>query len=336
MITKIVKPSFTTQQIQDALNSADILVFESGIYRVTKTLQIPSNKILKLGDAVLRRYCSAPVFQTLCTEKTKGYDGAQNVKLYGGTIEGMNSLGLSPTNMLLLFHANNVVISGTTFLDTTGSHAIDIGGCKDVHIIGCRFLGYKSHGADFREAIQIDYAYRGGIPYFKEDSNCFDDTHCDGVCILGCEFGVSTREAQYVAIGTHAQTSTENYHRNIAIRHNIAKGNGCSKYMGFFARIVNMRNVDISDNVVSNYGRFVLIDATPATEAKDKGSRDITIQRNTVFDSDATFKASSVYVNAPKEHPVRNLAIRDNTFDRADSVSIKNTTGLVLKSNKEG
>lgn len=333
MITKTVKPSFSIQQIQRIVDSADIIVFEPGIYKITKTLQIPSNKTLKLGDAVLRRYCSAPVLQTLCTEKTKGYDGAQNIKIYGGTIEGMNSLGLNPTNMLLLFHSNNVSSVGTTFLDTTGSHAIDIGGCKNTYIIGCRFLGYKSYDRDFREAVQIDYAYRGGIPYFKEGSECFDDTHCDGVHILGCEFGDSSRKAQYVAIGTHAQTSTEGYHKNIVIKHNVANGNGCSKYMGFFVRLVNMRNVYISDNIVSNYGRFVLVDTTPATDAKNKGSRDIVIERNIVYDSDDTFKASSVYINASKEHPVYNVVVQDNVFDKADSISVRNASGFVMKNN---
>lgn len=333
MITNIVKSTFSMQQIQDALNTADIVVFESGVYKITQTLQILSNTTLKLGDAVLRRYCSAPVLQTFCTEKTKSYSGVQNVKILGGTIEGMNSLGLDPTNMMLLFHSDNVSIIGTTFLDTTGSHAIDIGGCRNTHIINCKFLGYKSYGRDFREAVQIDYAYRGGIPYFKEGSSCFDDTHCDGVFIYGCEFGESTRKSQYVAIGTHAQTSTNNYHKNIHIKHNVAKGNGCSGYMGFFARLVNMRNVEISDNLVSNYGRFVLVDTTPKTTAKDKGSRDIVIQRNRVYDSDDTFKASSVYVNADSKHRVSNLTVQDNIFDKADSVSASGVKNLVMRNN---
>lgn len=333
MARGVIKPSFTVNKIQDVINRNDIITFEPGIYKITKTISIPSNKTLHLTGATLRRYCSAPVFMTECNEKTLGYKGAQNIKIVGGTIEGMNSQGYDPTNMVLLFHSNNVSIISTTFLDTTGSHAIDIGGCKNTNIIGCKFMGYKSYGKDFREAIQIDFAYRGGVPYFKEGSVCFDDTHCDGVSIIGCEFGKSTREPQYVAIGTHAQTSTENYHVNINIKNNIALGNGCSNYMGFFTRIVNMRNVNITGNVVSNYGRFVLIDTTPTCTAKNKGSKDIVISDNIILDSDDTFKASSIYVNATSDHKVSNLAVRDNIFDKNDSTSYKNVTGLVQKNN---
>lgn len=329
----VVKPSYTMSKIQDVINKNDIITFEPGIYKITLTIDIPSNKTLYLTGATLQRYCSSPVLMTQCDEGTKDYKGAQNIKIVGGTIEGMNNQGFNPTNMLLLFHSNNVSIIGTKFLDVTGSHAIDIGGCKNTNIIGCKFMGYRSYGKDFREAIQIDYAYRGGIPYFKEGSSCFDDTHCDGVSIIGCEFGESTRKAQYVAIGTHAQTSTENYHKNIDIKNNIALGNGCSDYMGFFARIVNMRNVNIVGNIVRNYGRFVLIDTTPACTAKNKGSRDIVISDNIILSSDDTFKASSIYVNATSDHKVSNLAVRDNIFDKNDSTTYKNVTGLVLKNN---
>lgn len=330
----VVKPTYTITKIQDVIKKNDIITFEPGVYKITKTINIPSNKTLHLAGATLKRYCSSPVFMTECNEKTLGYKGAQNIKIVGGTIEGMNSKGYDPTNMVLLFHSNNVSIISTTFLDVVGSHAIDIGGCKNTNIIGCKFIGYKSYGRDFREAIQIDFAYRGGIPYFKEGSTCFDDTHCDGVHIIGCEFDKSSsHKSQYVAIGTHAQTSTDNYHKNINIKNNIALGNGCSNFMGFFARIVNMRNVNITGNVVSNYGRFVLIDTTPTCTTKDKGSRDIVIADNIILDSDDTFAASSVFVNATSDHKVINVAVRDNIFDKNDSCSYKNVVSLVLKNN---
>ena len=82
-----------------------------------------------------------------------------------------------------------------------------------------------------------------------------------------------------------------------------------------------------------NYGRFVLIDTTPACTAKNKGSRDIVISDNIILSSDNTFKASSIYVNATSDHKVNNLAVRDNIFDKNDSTTYKNVTGLVLKNN---
>jgi len=332
-----VKPTDTMTTIQNALNKYDVITFQKGTYKITKTLSIPSNRTIYMDGAVLRRHCSKPVFMTAANEKTTGYFGAYNIKVIGGTIEGMNgsSYKYTSSNMFLLFHSSNVTISNVTFLDITGSHAIDIGGCKDTNIIGCKFLGYCTNNKDFRESIQIDYAYEEGIPYFKEGSACYDDTHCEGVNIIGCEFDKSpTYKSQYIAIGTHAQTSTANYHKNINIKYNKANGNGISpKSHGFFVRLVNMRNVNIIGNVVNNYGRFVLIDSTPSTSAKNKGCRDVLIDSNVILDSNDKFKASSIYVNATTTNKAVNITISNNVFDKDGATSFKNCTNLIQKNN---
>ena len=269
-----VNNTYSMSKLQKAIDENEVIEFTKGTYRITKTLVIPSNRILLMDGAVLRRYCSKPVFQSKADKNTKGYFGAHDIKIVGGTIEGMNDCGYSASDMLLLFHTDNVAIIGVTFLDNTGSHAIDIGGCRNTDILGCKFLGCKSVGRDFREAIQIDYAYHGGIPYYAEGSACFDDTHCEGVNIIGCEFDKSpSYKPQYVAIGTHAQTDSKNYHKDILIKGNVANGNGVSESgsYGFFVRLVNMQNVEISENVVKNYGRFVFVDSTPKTTAKNRG-----------------------------------------------------------------
>lgn len=331
-----VKSTQTISQIQEAINKYDVITFQKGTYKITKTITIPSNKTLLLDGAVLRRYFSKPVFMTSANEKTKGYNGACNIKVIGGTIEGMNDCGYGASDMVLLFHTKNVSFIGVTFLDNTGSHAIDIGGCKDTNILGCKFLGCKSVGKDFREAVQIDYAYAGGIPYYAEGSACFDDTHCEGVNIIGCVFDKSpTYKPQYVAIGTHAQTNSGNYHKDIVIKGNVANGNGVSTSgsYGFFVRLVNMRNVEVSHNVVSNYGRLVLVDSTPATTAKNKGCRDIVISDNVILSSPDRFKASSVYVNGTKDNKVCNVSVIRNRFDKSGSTSYGNYTNLTETDN---
>lgn len=333
-----VKPTDSMTTLQNALNKYDVITFQKGTYKITQTLSIPSNRTLYLNDAVLRRYCSKPVLMTAANEKITGYNGACNIKVVGGTIEGMSGSGYnySATNMVLLFHSKNVTFSNVTFLDITGSHAIDIGGCKDTNIVGCKFLGYYTNNKDFRESIQIDWAYRDGIPYFKEGSACFDDTHCDGVNIIGCEFDKSSSfPSQYVAIGTHAQTSTNSYHKNINIKYNMANGNGISKTgsYGFFVRLVNMQNVNVVGNVVNNYGRFVFIDSSPKTSAKNKGCKDVLIDGNLILDSDDKFKASSIYINATTANKAVNITITNNVFDKSGATSYKNCTGLVEKNN---
>ena len=102
-----VKPTDTMTTIQNALNEYDVITFQKGTYKITQTLSIPSNRTVYLNDAVLRRYCSKPVFMTEANEKTIGYNGACNIKIIGGTIEGMNgsSYRYSASNMMLLFHS---------------------------------------------------------------------------------------------------------------------------------------------------------------------------------------------------------------------------------------
>lgn len=330
-----VNNSYSMSKLQKAIDENYVIEFLKGTYRITKTLVIPSNRILLMDGAVLRRYCSKPVFQSKADENTRGYNGAHNIKIVGGTIEGMNDCGYSASDMLLLFHTDNVAIIGVTFLDNTGSHAIDLGGCKDTNIIGCKFLGCKSVGKDFREAIQIDFAYAGGIPYFPNGSPCFDDTHCEGVNIIGCTFDKSpTYKPQYVAIGTHAQTDSEKHHKDIVIKGNVANGNGISpKSYGFFVRLVNMRSVEVSENIVSNYGRLVLIDSSVKTTAKDKGCRNVRIERNVIIDSPDDFMASSVYAKGTASHRIINLSVIDNQFDKKGATSYKYCTSLTEKNN---
>ena len=325
-----VNNTYSVDKIQKAINENEVIEFAKGTYRITKTLAIPSNRILLMDGAVFRRYCSKPVFQSKADKNTKGYLGAHDIKIVGGTIEGMNDSGYGASDMLLLFHTDNVAIIGVTFLDNTGSHAIDLGGCRNTDILGCKFLGCKSVGKDFREAIQIDFAYAEGIPYFPKGSLCFDDTHCEGVNIIGCEFDKSpTYKPQYVAIGTHAQTDSGKYHKDIVIKGNVANGNGISpKSYGFFVRLVNMRNVQITQNVVKNYGRFVFVDSTPKTSAKGKGCRDVMIKNNFIVDSTDRFKASSVWVDGTVDNRAYKISVIDNIFDKKDSTSYRYVTNF--------
>lgn len=332
-----VNNTYSMSKLQKAIDENEVIEFTKGTYRITKTLVIPSSRILLMDGAVLRRYCSKPVFQSKADKNTKGYFGAHDIKIVGGTIEGMNDSGYSASDMLLLFHTDNVAIIGVTFLDNTGSHAIDLGGCKNTDIIGCKFLGCKSVERDFREAIQIDYAYQGGIPYYAEGSLCFDDTHCEGVNIIGCTFDKSpTYKPQYVAIGTHAQTNSDKYHKDIVIKGNVASGNGVSVRgsYGFFSRLVNMQNVTIAENVVKNYGRFVFVDSTPKTTAKGKGCKDVLIADNVVLNSSDRFKASSVWVDGTEDNRVYDVSVINNVFDKKESCNYRYCTNYKEFNNK--
>ena len=118
------------------------------------------------------------------------------------------------------------------------------------------------------------------------------------------------------------------------IKGNVANGNGISpKSYGFFVRLVNMRNVKVSENVVSNYGRLALIDSSVKTTAKDKGCRNVRIERNVILDSPDDFKASSVYAKGTADHRIINLSVTDNQFDKKGATSYKYCTSLTEKNN---
>ena len=302
----IIRSTATTSEINNVLKNNKNITFTNAKYKIKDTLYFESDSIIDLNGASLRRYCSKPILMTKCDANTKGYDGVRNVVIKNGTIEGMNECGYSSSNLCALFHAQNIVFENVTFLDACGSHCIDIVGCNNVTVNNCKFLGYYTNNKDFRESIQIDFAYAGGLPYFGEKSKCYDMTKCKNITISNCTFDKSkTYPSQYCAIGTHEQANDRTWHENINILNNTGHGNGVKNGNGFFVRLMNFQNVTIKGNTVDNYGRFVvctmptvLRNADSSTvEPKDVlTTRNVIISDNNVKSNGHTYVAYAVYI----------------------------------------
>lgn len=301
-----IKKNSSTGTIISAFKNNNIIGFEKAVYKITDTITLYDDCVIDLNGATLRRHCSVPVFMTSCTNKTKGYDGARNIVVKNGTIEGMNDCGYGSSNLVALFHASNIRFENVTFLDAVGSHCIDIVGCQNVTIDRCSFYGYKSFGHDFRESIQIDFAYYGGLPYFASNSATYDMTKCNNITVSNCKFGRSaTYPAQYTAIGTHEQANDKTWHTNINVIGNQAYGNGVSSGNGFFLRVMNFQNVTVRDNTVSNYGRFVVCTMPSVLRNKDSSTvepknvltvRNLIVENNNVLSNGFRYAAYAVYI----------------------------------------
>lgn len=160
-MVKTVPLNASMSTIQSIFKNYRDIIFTKGTYKLTSTIKIYSNTKINLNGAVLRRYHSGPLLRLNDSSSTIAYNGTHDVDIYNGTLEGMNKLGLSANTLLTMFHGLNIKVHDIKFLDIPGCHAIDCVACKNVTISKCKFNGYASVGNDFREAIQIDYAYHG-------------------------------------------------------------------------------------------------------------------------------------------------------------------------------
>lgn len=223
MVTKI-KLSDSMSAIQSKLNKGGTVIFSPGVYKITKQLIIPEGTVVDLNGATLQRKASIQsIFLNKVTKNTTGYNGAGNITIKNGTLEGMG--GYSYDNLLTLFHSHDVVISNCTFKDIL-CHAIELNSSCRCRVESCQFLGYnlKSVSDAYKECVQIDHAGYSGfvLSGSTSKSKCYDGTCCQSISIVGNLFTKSAyRDYPYVCIGEHSQLRGANYkHRDILIQGN--------------------------------------------------------------------------------------------------------------------
>lgn len=317
----------SVSKIQEAFKSQRDIKFANAKYNITSTLKVYSDTVIDLNGASLRRYTSGPIIRSYDLTSYTKYNGTHDVIIKNGTLEGMNSASFKQygaNSLSAWFHCNNIVFENVTFLDTTGCHSADVVACQNVTFRNCRFLGYCSWGNDFREAIQLDYAYHGGLPTYTSTAKCYDMTRCNNILIEGCTFDKSSSyPAQFCAIGSHTQGNDKLWHENITIKNCTANGNGGAKgWQGYFLSIFNYRNVIVENNKVNNYARFVYIG-----------------KPNKLYNSNGTYVSIS---NIPA-NTVQNLIVESNQVTQggtckcwgiydetssAKNVSVNNNNGL--------
>ena len=171
-----------------------------------------------------------------------GYNGRSDIVIDGGIIDCISAF--------CLCHGQNIVIKNVTFKNCDSDHYIQIGGCKNVKIQNCKFIGTtkRSSTRNYVEFIQIDWLTEKGQPYWVSGANIFDSTVNDGIEIDGCEFetGIGEYNFMYTCVGSHSSDG-DNKNKNIVIRN--------CKFTGYSysaLTIDKMTNVFIDNNVFTD------------------------------------------------------------------------------------
>lgn len=90
---------------------------------------------------------------------------------------------------LMFHHTENLLIENCRFIEATrSSHAIDMGGCRNVIIRGCTFSGHDPVGSDYSEAIQLDHSTANGMNNPTGEEGTYDGLPCVNVTVENCTF----------------------------------------------------------------------------------------------------------------------------------------------------
>ena len=242
--------------IQKALawngNDVSRVVFERGATFIAKDkIYIYSNTDVDLDGATIKDASGVTIdtsfnnlrfLNNVSSLTTAGYGALTNFKMHDGTLDG-NTGGV----MVCLFHAQNCIFENINFNNAfVSTHVFDLGGCKDITIKKCNFIGCLMSVSSnaYREVIQPDYATYGSTPYWGDDeSYAFDALPTDGLTVDGCVFKKNDGDTYYLnAIGTHAINQTA--HNNIIVRN-------CEFYGCHYAniRLPRVTNAIIENNI---------------------------------------------------------------------------------------
>lgn len=146
--------------------------------------------IIGKDATLLKAGANGALFVALSRGRTGYGSGCRNVR-----ISGLRFLGSYPKTRLMapfaLHHASDVVIEDCVFEQVQGSrHSIDLGGCEDIVIRGCRWLGYyNNEGPAYNgaECIQVDYSYNGALSY-NDSEGSHDGLMSRRITVEDCEF----------------------------------------------------------------------------------------------------------------------------------------------------
>ncbi len=186
-----------TQAFVDAFNEMEtenlgVLIVPRGVYSVSAYITIPSNTtIIMHTDTTIRRLGNHGFFINFeRNQNTSNMKGNWNITIIGGTLDQRGRTGgiQNQNNMTGWMNGRNLKILGVRFLDSYGSHCIDLVGMKGVEIAYCTFEGYDwdktlaSGRRYYAESIQVDLAYGGALPTNTNESS-FDGTVTEDVTV---------------------------------------------------------------------------------------------------------------------------------------------------------
>lgn len=232
-----IRPSFSVDKINQYFKKYRNITFKAGTYNITKMMTVQSNTKITCEPGVLfKRACRYQMLEMAASEDVTEYNGTHDVIWTGGVFRA--DTVAEDAIVIVLYHCKNITLRGITVDGCRGFHSIECNSSANVLIKDCIFKNQTAiPGADYREAVQIDFAYQLGYPYRGSvNAPANDGTHCRDITITDCAFDDVPN-----GIGTHTVYEKEKYHENIVIRNCIFRtvGNGI--------QLLSMKNV-IIDN----------------------------------------------------------------------------------------
>ncbi|WP_209367666.1 right-handed parallel beta-helix repeat-containing protein [Sediminibacillus dalangtanensis] len=258
--------------IQAALDEArctergGMVIIPAGTYRLEKTLYVSSNThIIAAPTArLLRDHDGYLVTNGRPKESFEGYDGHSNITIEGGIWDFNGVERRKMHNCFAIGHGENITLERMEIRDVAGAHAIEVCGCRNVWINGCRFLGFiDTGGRSFSEAVQIDLMK---AVWVFSAFGAYDQTICENIWINDCYFGSSDTEGSQVwprGIGSHSSTIGV-WHENIVISGNVFEGTSKQAVRGY-----SWKNVQIHHNQLLHCGAGIEVSSPPLSDAKD-------------------------------------------------------------------
>lgn len=211
--------------LQNAVDNESWLYIPNGTYQLNAMTRMKASQRLTLapGARLVRGGTEPLITNTPAGGGAGGYSGYGDITIEGGIFDANGTTQTEYSAAIAIAHGTNITIRDIRVLNVPGWHALEINGCKTVHIERCRFQGFRHTGdRGFSEAIQVDAmtssaAYPWGGPY--------DGTVCEDVEVSRCWFGASSTpgtQAWPRAVGSH-NSSEPNRHRNIRVTRNTCQ-----------------------------------------------------------------------------------------------------------------
>lgn len=240
----VIKPSYSMDKIVKYFSKYKNITVKAGTYDITKTITVYSDcKVTCEPGVVFQRKFSGRMIEFNASSQITGYNGTHNVQWTGGTF--IASTNNTDQNVIVLYHCKDIELTNIVIDGCRGLHSLELNSSKNVKITGCTFKNQSPKpDADFREAIQIDFAGKAGLSWHgaPDDAPSNDGTHCQQIVIDNCTFDNCP-----CGVGTHSLSVPAIYHEDITITN-------CkfSNILHWGIKLLGMRNVTIKNCPTAN------------------------------------------------------------------------------------
>lgn len=241
--------------IQAALNNAGVVMFETGkSYKVTKTLRIKDSTLIDLAGSTIISTNKHLMFNFQTFDVFLAYNGNGNITIKNGKIVG---------GALSFAHGGRIRLENVSFLDSLNDHFLEIAGCRDYVISGCKFIGMADVQTSVYEYINLDPCVYQAFPWLTNGSAFYDGTKNDDVEVHGCFFSIGSGDYAYGfnAFGVHGEWDASTSHKNIRFVDNVIRG-----FTGCGVRLNNMSGVYLAGNDIQVSGDGIRVGDVSAVD----------------------------------------------------------------------